>query len=127
MVLAMVLASLAAGCREGPSPSPSAPGSGVAGRVTAGPTCPVEVPGDPACVPRVVAGAVLVVRDAAGNEAGRTASDGVGAYRLTLPPGAYVLEPQPVEGLLGTPAALPFTVSEGGETQLDVEYDTGIR
>ncbi len=35
--------------------------TGVSGRVTAGPTCPVERPGDPACQPRPVAGAVLVV------------------------------------------------------------------
>ena len=36
----------------------NAKGPGAGGRVTAGPTCPVERPGDPACAPRMVAGAV---------------------------------------------------------------------
>jgi hypothetical protein len=101
--------------------------TGVAGRVAAGPTCPVEVPGDPSCNPRPVAGAVLVVTGAGGAEVARLTTDATGLFRLGLLPGDYTLVPQPVEGLMGTAAPMPFTVTEGSETFLDVAYDTGIR
>jgi len=101
--------------------------TGVGGRVVAGPTCPVEQPGDPACSPRPVAGAVLIVRGAGDTEVARVTTDASGLYRIGLQPGDYTLEPQPVEGLMGTAAPIPFTVSERSETFLDVAYDTGIR
>ena len=102
--------------------------TGVAGAVTAGPVCPVEkVPPDPACNPRPVAGAVLVIRGAGGAEVARFTTDATGLFRIGLHPGDYMLEAQPVEGLMGAPAAMPFTVTDGAETLLDVSYDTGIR
>jgi hypothetical protein len=101
--------------------------TGVAGRVTAGPTCPVETPDDPTCNPRPVAGAVLVVKGAGGVEVARITTDATGLFRIGLQPGDYTLEPQPAEGLMGTPSPLPFRVVDGDETFLDVEYDTGIR
>lgn len=104
----------------------AAEGTGVAGRVTAGPTCPVERPDDPSCAPRLVA-AELVVVDGAGNEVARLTSDASGYYRIALPAGSYRLEPQPVEGLMGTAATVAFTVLDGDVTPLDVAYDTGIR
>jgi len=102
--------------------------TGVRGLVTAGPVCPVEgVPPDPACAPRPVAGAVLIVRGEDGTEAGRAETDERGFFELVLDPGSYILEPQPVEGLMGTAAPAPFTVEDGVSTPLAVEYDTGIR
>ncbi|MHB8891153.1 MAG: hypothetical protein ACYC65_03820 [Candidatus Limnocylindrales bacterium] len=104
-----------------------AKGPGAGGRVNAGPTCPVERPDDPTCTPRMVAGAVLLVRDGADKEIARLTTDGSGLFRLGLEAGDYTLEPQPVEGLMGTAAPMPFTVGDGGLTWLDVGYDTGIR
>lgn len=101
--------------------------TGVAGRVGAGPTCPVERPGDPACAPRMVSGAVLVVQDEGGKEIARITTDGSGLFRLALPAGTYTLVPQAVEGYMGTAAPVPFTVAKAGEAWLDVSYDTGIR
>ena len=100
---------------------------GLAGRVTAGPVCPVERPDDPACAPRPVAGAVLVIRAADGSEIARFASDANGGFGQELPVGDYVLEAQPVQGLMGTPAPLPFRVDDGRAAELDISYDTGIR
>jgi hypothetical protein len=100
---------------------------GVAGRVTAGPVCPVERPNDPACAPRPVAGAVLVIRAADGSEIARFATGADGGFGQELPVGDYTLEPQPVEGLMGTPAPIPFRVADGRAAELDVSYDTGIR
>ena len=105
-----------------------AKGQGAGGRVSAGPTCPVERPGDPACAPRMVEGAVLVVRDAAGKDIARTTTDASGLFRFgNLAAGDYTLEPQPVEGFMGTAQPMPFTVTDGALTWLDVSYDTGIR
>ena len=105
----------------------AAVGSGVGGRVTGGPTCPVERPGDPACAARIVAGAVLTVRDAGGNEVARFTTDASGFYRIALPAGEYTLEGAPVEGFMSGPSPASFTVADGALTSLDPGYDTGIR
>jgi len=104
-------------------------GSGIRGVVTAGPTCPVVTdPPDPNCAERPVAGAGLVIRDAAGVQVASITSAADGSFAVALAPGAYELLPQPVEGFMGTPAALDVRVEAGepGEP-LTVSYDTGIR
>ena len=101
--------------------------TGVTGRVTAGPTCPVERPGDPNCAARMVAGAVLVITGSGGAETARVTTDTSGLFAIALPAGSYTLTPQPVGGLMGTAAPTPFTVADGQEAFLEVSYDTGIR
>jgi len=103
--------------------------SGVSGTVTAGPTCPVVTdPPDPSCADRPVEGAVLVVTTLAGEEVDRATSDAEGRFALSLAPGAYRLEPQPVEGLMDTAAPVEFTVQPGAQAlDLVIGYDTGIR
>ena len=73
-----------------------------------------------------MAGAVIVVR-AAGVEVARVTTDAAGAFAATLPAGDYVIEPQPVTGLMGTPAAQPVTVQPGAIATVALVYDTGIR
>lgn len=101
----------------------------VFGRATAGPTCPVvQNPPDPACADRPIEGAVIVVRAASGSEVARVTTAADGLFSLELPGGTYILEPQPVEGLMGTAAPVEVTVEPGGAPVLvDVPYDTGIR
>jgi hypothetical protein len=101
--------------------------TGVAGRATGGPTCPVERPGDPSCAPRLVGGVELVVQDPGGAQVARVTTDGSGYYRLALPPGDYVLVPPAVEGFMGNPGPVAFTVRDGAETWVDLGWDTGIR
>jgi hypothetical protein len=109
-------------------PLPDAVG-GVRGTVTSGPYCgAVQQPPDPACADRPVAAAVIVVTNAAGVEVSRIVTAADGTYAATLDPGAFTLTPQPIEGLLGTPA--PQTVRLGGDgaaAVVDFSYDTGIR
>jgi hypothetical protein len=103
--------------------------TGVRGRVTAGPTCPVVTdPPDPNCADRPVSGAVLVVTNPAGAEVARVTSQQDGTFVLQLAPGSYRMTPQPKEGLMGTPAPVDFEVAAGKPlTELQVSYDTGIR
>ena len=94
------------------------------GRVTAGPTCPVERPGQP-CPPSPVAGRVEAI-DAAGHAAGNAPTDADGRYAIALPPGAYTLR-------VATEAMFPMCpdtavmVPSGPPVAADVDCDTGIR
>lgn len=102
----------------------------VSGRATAGPTCPVERnPPDPACAARPVAGAVLVIQDAAsGREVTRVTTDQDGRFSVALAPGSYHLVPQTANGLMGGAPPVDFQVEAGRSTPpLGVSYDTGIR
>jgi hypothetical protein len=101
-------------------------GTGVRGHVVAGPTCPVEMPAQSACVVSVT-GAVIVARDSAGHEVGRTTSDNSGDYRLRLPPGTYDIVPLPIQWFMGGAPETTVTVTPGAPVQLDLEYDTGLR
>jgi hypothetical protein len=110
-------------------PSPGGDGrTGLLITATAGPTCPVVTdPPDPDCAPKVVPGAVVVVRDSGGGEVARATLDAQGFAFVEVPVGEYVVEPQPVDGLMGTAASASVTVVEGTATPVTLEYDTGIR
>ncbi len=129
--LLALVALILAGCAGAGTASPGASAvtaTGIAGTATAGPACPVQkTPPDPSCADRPVGGAVVVVRTASGTEVARATTDAAGAFAATLPAGDYVIEPQPVSGLMGTPAAQPVTVGTGAVTTVALVYDTGIR
>jgi hypothetical protein len=117
-----------AGCASATVPSPPAvPGTGLAISSAAGPTCPVETLGDPACAPRPVPGAKVTILDAGGREVSTVVLDAKGAALVTLPAGKYVVRPQPAAGLMGTPGPMDVAVAEGKLTAVDLSYDTGIR
>jgi hypothetical protein len=118
----------------GPVPGDAWPGASAAGRTgirgtaLAGPTCPVEtIPPDPGCAARPVVGAVVVIRDASGTEVARATTGADGTYSVEIATGGYVVEPRPVEGLMGTPGPQSVTVNEGFTSTIDLAYDTGIR
>ncbi len=121
----VALALLLASCGPGQSPAAS-PVGGISGIAQAGPTCPVERPGDPACAPRPVAGATIVIRDATGSDVAYVVTDAAGRFRVALPPGVYTVVGQPVEGLMGNPGPVDVEVGEGDVT-VELSYDTGIR
>ena len=100
----------------------------IEGTVTAGPQCPVERdPPDPACADQPVVGAVIGISPQGSGTISHPITDELGRYFATLPPGSYVIEPQPVEGLLGTPGVVEVTIESGATTVLELQYDTGIR
>ncbi len=126
-IIAVLILTLAA-CSPGvPSPS-AAPGTGLAITAVAGPVCPVErIPPDPACAPRPVAGATVVVQDGQRNNVATVVLDAGGAAVVSLPAGDYVVQPQQVTGLMGTAAATNVAVVDGTLTPVVLSYDTGIR
>lgn len=109
-----------------PSPRAQAGGTGLELTALAGPICPVEtVPPDPACAPQPVVASVVIRRD--GTEVTSVTLGADGRLLVPLPPGRYVVEASPVEGLMGTPAILEAEVVEGAWRLVELVYDTGIR
>jgi hypothetical protein len=99
---------------------------GISGVAAAGPVCPVVRPNDPACADRPVGGATVHVFDATGLEVATLETDALGAFVVTLPPGRYRVQADPVEGLMGTPGPVDVTVGSTLE-EVQLAYDTGIR
>jgi hypothetical protein len=102
----------------------------VTGTISAGPVCPVQLsPPVPQCMPRPVAGAVIVATNASGQEVGRATSAADGSYQLILSETRTVLlTAQPVAGLVRPPAPVSVTSTFPSEVErIDLEYDTGIR
>jgi len=96
----------------------------VTGRVTAGPTCPVERIGYP-CPPESVS-AMVQARTAHGQVVASTHTDSKGRYRLQLRPGTYTLAavtPKPLPRC----SATKVTVVANHTTSASISCDTGIR
>jgi Carboxypeptidase regulatory-like domain len=137
LLAALLLAACTPGASAGPTtggsaaPSPTAAGSTytLQGKAAAGPTCPVEqAPPQSQCAPRPVAGAVLVITNAAGQEVARVTTDESGAFTAAVPAGSYTITPQPIDGLMGVAPPVSVTVDANGNPgPIALEYDTGIR
>lgn len=99
-------------------------------RAVAGPVCPVErQPPDPACAPRPVEGARILVQPGDGRDivVGEATTDADGHGSVALPPGEYFVFGLDVEGLMGRPEPVTVSVEPGETVTVDLVYDTGIR
>lgn len=124
-----VLLSILVGCSEiGLPVATPTPPSGIKGKVVLGPTCPGgQDPGanDPvACLTPYVA--MLVVVDSEGAPVARITSGNDGQFSIDLPPGEYVVTPENSQSY-PTAQPVPATVAAGTYTEIQVNYDTGIR
>ncbi|MEW6567589.1 MAG: carboxypeptidase-like regulatory domain-containing protein [Chloroflexota bacterium] len=119
--LLFAVATLLAACAR---PTPVLE-SGVEGRVWIGPMCPVVQTGTEC--PDAPYQATLDVLDDRGQVVATIESDTEGHYRLPLAPGEYTLTPHAGEARLPWAAPLPFAVTAGRWTRLDVHYVSGIR
>ena len=100
----------------------------LSGLALAGPQCPVQTfPPDPACEDRPVAGAGISITRPPDKALIPVTTDGAGGFLVALPPGVYVVTPQPVPGLLGTAEPVTVTVVSGRTVSVELSYDTGIR
>jgi hypothetical protein len=93
----------------------------------AGPTCPVEQPGDPACAPKPVPNVPIVIMDGTGKVLDKLVLNASGAGVVTLDPGDYIIRTEGVQGYMSGPQAQQVTVVAGRVTQVDLRFDTGIR
>lgn len=113
-------------------PSPTAGGERglLTIEVVAGPVCPVEQdPPDPACEPRAVEGARILVQPGDGRDivVAEATTDADGHASVELDPGDYVVIGLEVEGLMGLPEPATVTLEAGGTATIALAYDTGIR
>jgi hypothetical protein len=110
--------------------------SGVAGRLIAGPTCPVVGPGVNCPPSPAVQGTVQISTapatrsSSAGAPVATVSSDSNGNFSADLPPGQYMLTgrasgPQPPAGTISRTASV--LVESGVVSQVTVVFDTGIR
>ena len=101
------------------------PDGNVAGTVTAGPTCPVEIPGDPTCLPAPVVGSVEFL---VGDEVATSALiDGDGHFASTLEVGHYTLHVNVGESPFPSCPDEQVTVIDSKRVIINVDCDTGIR
>jgi hypothetical protein len=98
--------------------------SGVRGRVTAGPTCPVERPDQP-CPPNPVHGRVDAL-DRAGRAAAHATTDDAGRYAISLPSGQYTLRVV-TDGFLPRCPDTAVSVTGTSPVTVDIDCDSGIR
>ena len=129
-VLGLLVGSAVIGCSEiGINLDTPPPPSGIKGTVLLGPTCAIEAsPGDNNPVPCLTPyAATLVVLDNEGVKVATVTSGADGKFQLDLPPGDYIVTPE--TGTDSYPIAQPqsVTVSAGIYTEIEVNYDTGIR
>jgi len=101
-------------------------GIGIDGVATAGPTCPVVKPGDPACKEKPVAGATIHIVAADGTEVATLTTDANGRFSADLEPGQYQVRADDVPGLMHRPDPVVVTVTSKVEV-VQLSYDTGIR
>lgn len=120
----LVSVLLLAGCGSGVS-HPSAATGRVRGHALAGPTCPVERPGQPDCEPAPVDGVVEFVRD--DRVVSSAPLDAAGAYAAEVPVGTYQVTVDVGGGPFPTCEPLDVEVTTGAAVVADISCDTGIR
>jgi hypothetical protein len=124
LVAGLGIAAVAAAVVGGSAPGAiNHPVPGIYGTITAGPTCPVERPGQQ-CAPRGVAARVKAERHH--HVVASTRSNSAGDYAMGLRPGSYTL-------VVDTGSTFPrcptqaVTVPTGQSVRADFSCDTGIR
>ena len=125
---AWVMVAFFAGCGSAApaSPTPTAtPSSGIRALVLLSPTCPVQQVGQPPCETPYAA-EFRVTRRGESAVLATIRSGNDGKFELPLAPGDYVVTPTAAEVL---PAAAPVdvTVEPGRFTEIQIDFDSGIR
>ena len=101
--------------------------SGIEGKVTIGPTCPVQRLDDPNC-DDLAYPAVIHVNTTNGIWVTRFEADAQGMFKVELEPGQYTIDPQtPKEGFLPRASSQDVTVVSGVFTTVNIQYDSGLR
>ncbi|MDP3998650.1 MAG: hypothetical protein Q8P89_03475 [bacterium] len=107
-----------------PIPTPVSINSGITGKATLGPTCPVEKPGEVCSQP--YRGMIVVKSSDGSGEITKFTTDAKGEFKVNLAPGSYVLEN---EGQTRFPflKEVRVEVKRDEFTEVQLNFDTGIR
>lgn len=109
------------------TPAPATAESGVQGRTMVDGGCPVVIENSP-CPARPIPSRITILRVGSGAAVTVVTTDAAGRFRVTLPPGGYLLKPANLAGTAfprGTPVEV--TISSGHYTVLTVWFDSGIQ
>lgn len=123
----VALAGALVACAEARAPAPE--GTGVRGRATIGPMCPVVREGEE-CPDRPVQTTLQIVARGTDDVVARVTSDDDGRFSAALAPGDYTirLDPQaPPPGNMPQAVEVDFTVTAGAYADVLVAFDSGIR
>ncbi|MEP7113997.1 MAG: hypothetical protein ABI862_12080 [Ilumatobacteraceae bacterium] len=115
--------SLIVGCGVA-SPQRSSNGR-VSGHALAGPTCPVEQPGDPNCQPKPVQGSVLFAQGEHVVSSARI--DPSGAFAVEVPVGTYTVTVDTGDNAFPVCAPIEVAVRAEADAVAEISCDTGIR
>jgi Carboxypeptidase regulatory-like domain len=96
------------------------------GKVTMGPTMPVERAGGPPAI-APVAGASVNITDTSGVPIASAITGADGTYSVPVAPGDYLITVTPARGMLNKLVQRQVTIATGAPTVLDITLDTGIR
>jgi len=102
-------------------------GSGISGKVTIGPTCPVQrVPPDPNCADKPHQTDLRIINTNSTKFLTMTRSDANGYFQVDLEPGVYVILP-PLSKTLPYLPVTYITVKDNVYTEVNLQFDSGIR
>ena len=129
--IVLALATTAVGC-NGSGLEADRPAGTLSGRITVGPTCPVEVEGEECPPPPGTYQSILVLVYARLPDGERLVAqvraDDVGRFALPLPPGSYRVGLEHSIGIPGAPLPVrEVEIESGAITELAFDIDTGIR
>jgi hypothetical protein len=122
-ILLPLVLSVTAACAGGAAGDGT---SGIEGRVTIGPQCPVIQEGSP-CPDAPYVATVRILLDGDVVATGRSGRDG--SFRIPVAPGEYTVDAAPPdENGIATVRVQPHVVvSDGGYSRVDLSFDSGIR
>lgn len=103
--------------------------SGITGSVLVGPACPAQgIRWDPRCEDQPYQGTIVVWNEAKTRYITQFSSDKNGNFKIYLPPGTYVLDPQTPSGSR-YPRGIEqtITIAPREMKSLTIYYDSGIR
>ncbi|WP_208029998.1 carboxypeptidase-like regulatory domain-containing protein [Streptomyces cyanogenus] len=126
LALAAMLSATACAGAHGAG-SPGASDSGIKGRTMVDGGCPVVREQSP-CPDRPLRARLTITSGDPERTVAETTSDSEGHFRVSLPPGTYVVRPANLTGAV-TPIAQPVsvTVTSGRFTTIVIPFDSGIR
>ena len=113
-----------------PTPTPTSTpepttNSGITGKVSMGPTCPVErIPPDPNCADKPYANAQVIVTG--GGKQYKTQTDSLGNFTIKTTSGSFTITIPPIN-VFPSCADTQVVVIEGKFSTVDISCDTGIR